>query len=168
MAGRPGTKADNERLRARVNELQGEVSRLRQLLASVDPESLEGDGSRPAPVEKYSPEVDKRVLAMAAEGVTEPGWVSWLGLDGETWTEWKAQHPSLMAAVRKARARLAAFWDAKAVEAIETGNTKFPVGVFQQLKKSWVEEQDGASREDASKFVLVDLRESLPEDGEAA
>jgi len=159
MAGRYATKAENEQLRQQLQDATAELSRLKRLLASVEPSKLRDDGEAPAAVETYSADVNERVLAMADEGMTEAEWIARLGLSSEGWANWKTRYPELAETVQRAKARTEAYYSSLLRDALESGNTRFPVSVLQQAIRQLRAEDERGSSGDASKLVVVDLTE---------
>lgn len=155
MAGKPSTREENETLRKRVGELEADLNEARKLLAIHAPEALTGKLAEP--VKEYTPALCERVLAMGAAGMRESEWIAAFNVSVSTWDDWKAMNPALQDACERAFAQCQAYWDALATKAATTNNNRFPMQVYNAIKAETM--NTGNAKGDASKLVIVDLRD---------
>jgi hypothetical protein len=165
MAGRPGYKAKYDELLKRFDKVNAENVKLKNIIASLDPDILEQ--GRPTPLTKYDDTVPKRVLAMADSGQLEDQWISAFGISAREWHSWVQEHPELQEAVEKAEVRVLAWWDEGARKAQVENNNRFAVGVHERITKRLRERIEARQRGeaglgDASRLVVLDLRSTVP------
>ena len=164
MAGSVAKRKEYDRLNDEISDLNAEVARLHKLIAVHCPEALEG---KPVEIKKYSPDLCDRIYAMGRNGLSEDEWIAALGLTFETWDEWVMQHPELQKAAQQSHVAMRAYWSDKQREGMEKNNTRFPIQIYNS-KMALKLRQQGSGKGDASKLVLLDLREPCGKCGHVA
>lgn len=160
MAGRPKTSGKLDQLVAERDEARKEVSRLRQLLATINPALLDTKALAPPFGEVTEENVDdfcERLLTMASEGMMENEWISALGFTEDEWQGVLVGFPKAQHAAARARVRVRAFLESTIRQAVVNRDNKFAAGAMRELQNiitATAGQQKGATG-DASPLVRV-------------
>jgi len=101
MAGKTNRKEVNDALLEEIAALKLECLDLKQKIAIHAPGiALEG---QPDPVEAYSDEIPKQILALGELGLTENEMIAAINVTREKWNEFKDSFPDMVAALLRAR-----------------------------------------------------------------
>ena len=72
---------------------------------------------------KYSPAYCEEIVNFCSEGGSITAFAGEIGVDRDTISEWAKVHPEFSASVKRAKAKLAAWWDAQARSVAKDGGT---------------------------------------------
>jgi hypothetical protein len=148
-------KAEVERLTGLLEEKERELTETKQLLAQVAPDVATGE--LPEPITEYTEDLNKRVLAMFASGMTERRIIANLGCGLKRWGEWGRMFPAFAETLTRGRDLFVGYWDEQATNAITANNNRFPMQLYREMRAGAEASTDDVG--DASGLVLIDLRD---------
>ena len=152
MAGKANRKEVNDALLEEIAALKLECLDLKQKIAIHAPGiALEG---QPDPVEAYSDEIPKQILALGELGLTENEMIAAINVTRENWNEYKDRFPDMVAALLRARDMALAAVDRMSRESLERRDWRFPFQNVERTKKILMEQGQG-SGDAASSLVRI-------------
>lgn len=101
MAGRSKAQEARDAALDRIAELEGELNKLKALLATHAPHVILDQ--LPPPLTEYHPDLPNKILALGHAGYAEDEMISCLNAARDDWDTWKGAFPAMAAAVSRAR-----------------------------------------------------------------
>lgn len=159
MAGSYQYKAQAEQLTRELREAERKIAEQAVIIARLDPHATIAQLTPLAT--ECTQQLCDQVLALGHEGLGPDEIKANLGISDEAWEEWSVKHSAFKAATARARVLAKAYWSKMVRESIARGDNRFPVASWNAMISQMFAAGTGP-KGDASKLLVVDLREEVP------